>query len=93
MFPRSPVLHERERWVAAVFVDPVRKWRITLTPVALNAASKVLFLAGGEEKAQALKQVLGEPKNPDLLPAQIVDPPQGQVLWIIDKSAATLLSS
>ncbi len=93
LFPRSPVLHERERWVAAVFVDPVRKWRITLTPVALNAASKVLFLAGGEEKAQALKQVLGEPKNPDLLPAQIVDPPQGQVLWIIDKSAATLLSS
>lgn len=92
LFPNSPVLHEGERWVAAVHVDPVRKWRITLTPVALNAATKVIFLAGGEEKAQAIKQVLGEPKDPDLLPAQIVDPPQGQVMWIIDKPAAALLT-
>lgn len=93
LFPHSSVLGEREHWVAASFVDPAKSWRITLTPVALNAASKVIFLAGGEEKAQALKQVLGDTKNPDLLPAQIIDPPQGQVLWIVDKAAAALLNA
>jgi 6-phosphogluconolactonase len=93
LFPHSPALQERERWVAAVYVDPVKSWRITLTPAALNAASKVVFLAGGEEKAQALKGVLGEPKQPELLPAQIIDPPQGQVLWIVDKAAAALIEA
>lgn len=92
LFPHSPALQERERWVAAVYVDPVKSWRITLTPPALNAASKVVFLAGGEEKAQALKSILGDEKQPDLLPAQIVDPPQGQVLWIVDRAAASLIN-
>ena len=50
--------------------------------------SKVIFTVIGEEKAQALKQILSEPKQPDLLPAQIVDPPDGQVMWIVDKAAA-----
>ncbi len=89
LFPDSPALHEQEHWVAARFTSrSCRSWRITLTPVALNAATKVIFLVVGEEKAQALKQVLSEPKQPDLYPAQIIDPPQGQVLWIADKAAA-----
>lgn len=91
LFPHSPVIHEQERWVMATWVDPAKTWRITMTPVALNAATKVIFLVVGEEKAQALKDVLSEPKHPDLLPAQIIDPPQGQVLWIADKAAASLL--
>ncbi len=91
LFPHSPLLTERQRWVAAVYVEAMRMWRITLTPPALNAASKVIFLVAGEEKAQAIKAVLGEPKQPDLYPAQIVDPPQGQVLWILDKPAASLM--
>ena len=92
LFPGSPLIGERERWVAAVYVEKMKTWRITLTPVALNAASKVIFTVIGEEKAQALKQILSEPKQPNLLPAQIVDPPDGQVLWIADKTAAALVN-
>jgi 6-phosphogluconolactonase len=91
LFPHSAALSEADHWVAAVYVPQNQSWRITLTPVALNAASKVMFVVVGEEKAQAVKQVLSEPKQPDLLPAQIVDPPQGQVLWILDRAAAMLL--
>lgn len=93
LFPRSPALKERERWVVATFVEPKQSWRITLTPVALNAASKIIFLVIGEEKAQALRRALSEPKQPHDFPAQIIDPPQGQVLWIVDKAAASVLDS
>jgi 6-phosphogluconolactonase len=92
LFPGSPLLNEQERWVGAVYVEKMKSWRISLTPVALNAASKVLFTVIGEEKAQAVKQILTEPKQPNLLPAQVVDPPDGQVLWIFDKPAASLVN-
>ena len=91
MFPGSPALHETERWVSEVYVEKLDSWRVTLTPVALNAATKVIFLVVGEEKAGILKQVLSDPKQPDLYPAQIIDPPQGQVLWIADEAAASQL--
>lgn len=93
LFPHSPVLAEQERWVASTYVDLVKSWRVTLTPAALNAASKVIFLVFGEEKAEALKAVLGDDKQPDLFPAQVVDPPHGKVLWIVDQAAASLLDS
>lgn len=92
LFPHSSALRERERWVAATYVEPKQTWRITMTPVALNAASKIIFTVVGEEKAQALKEVLSDPKRPNEFPAQIVDPPQGQVLWIVDRAAASLLN-
>jgi 6-phosphogluconolactonase len=77
----------------ATYVDLIKSWRVTLTPLALNAAAKVIFLVAGEEKAQALKEVLGDQKQPELFPAQIIDPPQGKVLWVVDQAAASLLDS
>lgn len=93
LFPHSPALHERERWVVAVYVDKLDSWRITLTPPALNSAAQVMFLVIGAEKADALHHVLDGAKNPDEYPAQIIDPPQGQVTWITDKAAAALVKS
>ncbi|HVU14316.1 MAG TPA: 6-phosphogluconolactonase [Phototrophicaceae bacterium] len=90
LFPGNKALQEKERWVVATYVEQVKMWRITLTPPALNAAAKVMFLVAGEEKAQIVKQILSEPKQPDLYPAQIIDPPDGQVFWVLDKPAAAL---
>src|SRR5213076_751579 len=50
----DPVLHavrEAERWVVAESVAEVAMWRITLTPVVLNAAAEVVFLVSGADKA------------------------------------------
>lgn len=93
LFPHSPALWETERWVVPTYIEPMKSWRITLTPPALNAAAKAIFLVVGEEKAEALKAVLGDDKQPEMLPAQIIDPPQGKVLWIVDQAAASLLDS
>jgi 6-phosphogluconolactonase len=91
LFPGAPSLHEEKKWVVAHKVKNVDLWRITLTPVALNAASNVIFLVMGAEKADMVKRVLEGDPNPDELPAQSIKPVDGNVLWLLDEHAASKL--
>ena len=81
------------RLAAAVWVDKLATWRVTLTPAALNHAATVIFLVSGAAKAPALAAVLeGEPR-PLLYPAQVVAPSDGRLLWLVDRAAAAQLAS
>jgi len=91
LFPGSPALHDGEHLVAAPWVEKLGAHRITLTPRALNAAARVVFLVAGEEKAPALREVLAGDASPDLYPARIVRPTDGELLWLLDAEAANLL--
>jgi len=51
----------------------------------------VLFLVSGKAKAHALKQVLQARLDPDALPAQAICPEDGDLLWLVDAEAASLL--
>jgi 6-phosphogluconolactonase len=51
-----------------------------------------MFLVAGEGKAAAVKSALEGPRDPDRFPAQIIDPPKGEVIWLLDRAAASLLS-
>jgi 6-phosphogluconolactonase len=93
LFPGSLALAERERWVVAPWVEKFNTFRITLTPPVLNRAAAVLFLAAGEEKADALHAVLEEVGDADLYPARIVRPEEGDLLWLLDRAAAKSLSA
>lgn len=66
--------------------------RITLTPPVLNNAARVVFMAHGAEKAPTLKAVLEGPYEPEQLPAQIIRPKEGKVLWLVDPTAASMLA-
>ena len=90
LFPESPVLRERERLVAAPWVEAQKTFRVTLTPPVLNHARRAMFLVSGEEKADALRAVLEGPREPERYPAQIVE---GNRLWMVDRSAARLLKA
>jgi 6-phosphogluconolactonase len=68
-------------------------WRITLTPVVLNAAAEVIVLVSGASKAAMLHRVLDGPVEPDFLPAQIVAPRDGRLRWLVDAEAAALLEA
>jgi len=68
-------------------------WRITLTPVVLNLAREDVFLVAGSAKAQMLRQVLEGPPAPDKLPAQVVRPTLGDVIWMVDAAAAAQLTA
>jgi 6-phosphogluconolactonase len=91
LFPGSRALDERSRLVTAPWVAPLATWRITFTPALLNAAACILFLVTGAEKAAMVRTVLeGEPA-PDRYPAQLAVPREGELIWLLDRAAASLL--
>ena len=62
--------------------------RITLTQPVFNQARRVVFMATGEKKANTLAEVLSDRYNPELYPAQRIDPKDGQLIWLVDEAAA-----
>ena len=86
IFPGSEVLGETKRLVAAPWVEKLKTYRITMTLPLLNNAASVLFLVSGAEKASIARDVLQGPKQ---YPAQYVNPTNGQLLWMLDKDAAS----
>ena len=84
LFLRAPALQEKQRWVTT-HQPPHLPGRITLTLPVLNAARRVLFLVSGENKATALRLAL---ESSGHLPAQLVNPSKGELLWLADSAAA-----
>lgn len=92
LFPGTAAVRERERLAVAQYVDKLASWRLTLTPILFDAAREVLFLVEGAGKADVLRAILEGPYQPDVLPAQRVQPAAGQVRWLLDRAAAAGLS-
>jgi 6-phosphogluconolactonase len=92
LFPGTKALHCQDRLVVSNWVGKFDTDRITMTAQVLNNAARVLFLVGGEDKAPALKSVLEGPFEPDQLPAQLIRPESGRLLWIIEEAAGRSLS-
>jgi|SRR5579875_1277759 6-phosphogluconolactonase len=93
LFPGIPALHETQRLAVAVEVDAPQRRRITLTPPVLNHAARVMFIVSGKNKAEAVKLALEGPRDPDKYPAQLIDANPGEVMWLLDRPAAALLSA
>lgn len=91
LFPGLAAVTGRKRWVMAQYVEVVGMWRLTLTPVVINAARQVAFLVSGADKAEVLHQVLEGPYQPVVLPAQIIRPHPGELRWLLDAPAAAKL--
>ena len=91
LFPHQASLHEQTRLIMPVTVPKPPPPRLTFTPPLLNAATHVLFLVTGQDKADALQAVLEGEYNPDEYPAQIIRPTQGEVTWMLDPAAASKL--
>ena len=92
LFPGLAVVTESVHWVMAQYVEVVSTWRVTLTPVVINAAHHVAFLVAGAEKAEIMQKVLEGPHQPVVLPAQIIRPARGELRWLVDAAAAANLS-
>ena len=86
IFPGSDVLHETKRLVAAPWVEKLKTYRITMTLPLLNNGASVVFLVSGAEKAQIVKEIF---EGPEKYPAQAIKPAHGELLWLLDKEAAS----
>jgi 6-phosphogluconolactonase len=92
LFPGTKALHETRRLVVRNWVGKLYTNRITLTAPAINNAARVIFMVTGADKALALKGVLEGPYEPEQLPAQMIQPSNGQLLWLVDTVAGGMLS-
>ena len=91
LFPNADAINEKRGWVIAYKVEKLDAVRLTLTPPVLNAARRVVFVVAGSGKAHMLHTILDGGIDVDLLPAQIVRPTDGELIWLVDRAAADLL--
>ena len=92
LFPGTEVIHEQRAWVKSFYLKAQKMYRITLTAPVVNRASKVAFLTFGSNKSNALYEVLQGKRNPDLYPAQVIQPESGELHWFVDEAAAVKLN-
>ena len=89
LFPETDIIENYESAAAAVFVEKLNSWRISLTFPVLNQARVCCVLAAGEAKAPVLAEVLQNKSKK--YPIGMIDNPNG-VIWFIDKAAASQLT-
>lgn len=92
LFPHTEALNTKLP-VAANFVPKLNTWRLTLSAETINASRQVLFLVAGAKKAHALARVLEGKSQADQFPSQLIMPENGDLIWLVDKSAAAKLSN
>jgi len=90
LFPATAALREKKAWVVANWVEQLKKFRLTLTVPAICHAAHIVFLVTGEAKARRLHEVLSGPRDPERLPAQLIQPVDGSLEWLVDKAAASM---
>jgi 6-phosphogluconolactonase len=90
LFPGSPVLGDPIHLAAPVSMDEIKHPRITLTLPVINNAKHILFLVIGKNKASVLRKIIN--KEDVSLPASMVHPNKGKLIFVTDREASSQLS-
>jgi 6-phosphogluconolactonase len=93
LFPGTKALHADGRAVVRNWVGKLFTERVTLTAPAASNAAQIIFMVTGADKAPALKGVLEGPYEPEQLPAQLLQPKNGKLLWLVDAAAGSMLGT
>lgn len=88
LFPGEPRIEEIGGVAAAVHVEKLDQWRVTLLPEALFAARARLVLATGADKASAVSRIAYDLLNPLELPGQLLLAPGAPSVFYLDEAAA-----
>ena len=88
LFPHTRMLHEQQRWVASEYIEEVKMERVSLSAPAINASRVCAFMIAGAGKADVVHEVAEGKSDPERLPAQLIHPSPGKLMWLLDKDAA-----
>jgi 6-phosphogluconolactonase len=94
LFPGQSSLDERTRLVLGIPEAGLEPFvpRVTLTIPALTSSQRIVFLASGESKADAIAEAFGPDADPDpAVPASLLVPDAKQITVLLDRAAATRL--
>lgn len=92
LFPGSPV-DAGDALVAAPYVEKLQAFRLTLTARTINNARAVVIATEGPGKAPVLAAVRNGPADPVRYPIQRIAPVDGTLTWMVDRAAASELST
>ena len=90
LFPGTASLQETKRLAIPVIADASPSERVSLSLGVINSAKNICFLVTGKSKAAVLKEIIEDKDS--ALPAALVKPAQGTVLFLIDQPASSLLT-
>lgn len=79
---------EAERLFAARWIPQLGAWRVTATFRLIGASRRVVFLAQGREKAEAVGKALRPVPGEEPVPAALAAPEGGAAIWLLDREAA-----
>ena len=91
LFPGSPVEIDSPTIAVTAHYQDRPANRVSLTPKVFNQAREVWFLVTGAGKAEVLRQVIKGERNLEQLPAQRIQPQNGNLVWMIDDAAGKFL--
>lgn len=91
LFPHTKALTITDRLVTENAVPELNTSRITFTTTLTNAAALVACVVVGHDKADPMAEVVEGAYNPELYPAQLIAPTNGELRYIVDSSAASKL--
>ena len=89
LFPGSEGLNESKHLVLPAITDRIPHERISMTLPLINNAKYLIFYVIGKEKSSIMKKLLES--HASLLPAALVRPVKGKLLYILDAEAASEL--
>jgi 6-phosphogluconolactonase len=93
LFPDHDALRNHENLVVAPYVEKLKAYRLTLTLPVINHAANIWFLVSGASKAGILSKVLNSDVASPQIPATLVTPTDGRMIWFISQDAASGLHS
>ena len=89
LFPATEALKEEKRIAVNNWVEKYDANRLTMTFPAINNADNILFMVSGEEKAEAIREVLKGESNFEKFPSQKIKPAKGKITWLLDQGASS----
>lgn len=90
LFPGTDIIDNKMNRAAAVWVERLQTWRISITFPLINHARHVWLFVCGEGKADIVNEVINNPTTSAPYPVQMIQT-LGEQVWYLDDAAAIKL--
>ncbi|KAF0131523.1 MAG: 6-phosphogluconolactonase [Bacteroidetes bacterium] len=91
IFPESLQLFYSEKLFVVAEHPLTRQQRITATGTLINNSKAVVFIVTGKSKSKIVRLVIDQESENRHLPASLVNPEKGELLWLLDEEAAGII--
>jgi len=90
IFPNQMQLLTSEKLYETAIQPKTGKTRITMTGNLINNAKCIYYLVSGKGKSDVINAILNCIEAADKYPANFIKPADGELVWVVDKSAVEL---